>query len=279
MASQEINGKSRGSSGEQLRPTKVAIIHGSHLSGLAISNDEIHDALLSLFSPLRVAVFSLQELGEAGVVDLVASRAYDAVGVVGEIELGHLKETRHWKFPLLGDEAVPDESVVLSFIPRSSFGDAKRYLSFSNAVVLCEDRPLLQIVYHFFESLVVPSLLNVDLADVSRIAHDIGLAFNLSGCDHEKIVAKLPKECLVASSAILHFACRDDVSLREIYSISKSMVMKRPLTDISANDTEAGIRRVNVKMGIRIRTSEDSEQAPAFKDEDRISLTAILFGF
>lgn len=286
MASQEISGKAHGSSGEQLRPTKVAIIHGSHISGLAISHDGIHDALATLFSPLRVAVFSLQELGGAGVSDLIASRAYDAVGVVGEIELDHAKENRHRKFPLLRDEAVPDDTVVLSFIPRSSFGIAKRYLRFSDAVILCEDRPLLQIVYLFFESLLVPSLLNIDLADVSRIAHGIGLAFNLSGDDHEKIVAKLPRECLVASSAILHFACRDDVSLREIYSISKSMVVKRPLADIDANDSEARnvIRRVNVKMGIRIRTSEYSEQAPgietsAFKDEDRISLTAILFGF
>ena len=140
-------------------------------------------------------------------------------------------------------------------------------------------------------------MLNVDVADVKRIAKGIGFAFNLSDDDHKKIIAMLPKDCFVARSAILHFSCKDDVRLREIYSIGKSIALKKGLASndsqlTSHSDARKIIRKVNVKMGIRIigdnhevekedcgnsAISHNNTQI-AFHNEKRISMTAILFG-
>ncbi len=197
--------------------------------------------------------------------DLMSSPAYDVVGLVGEAD----EFTRRSGSRFNHD----DGAIVLSFAPRARFGDARRYLDISDAVVLCDViegdwLEVTQVAYHFFESLILPSLLNIDLADVKRIAKGIGLAFNLSGDDHEKMIEALPKDCFVARSAILHFLCRDDVRLGEIHSISKSIALKKGLSDELSSDSEV-IRKVNVKMGVRIL--EDYGQK-------RISMTAILFG-
>ena len=41
----------------------------------------------------------------------------------------------------------------------------------------------------------------------------------------------LPKDCFVARAAILHFSCKDDVRLSEIYSVAKSIAMKKGLSE------------------------------------------------
>ena len=252
---------------EHIRPTKVAIVHGSSITDPTVAHDEIHDALTELFSPLNVRVFSVLELSEAGMSDLFSSHAYDVIGLVGEAHEFESAERRSSSgFHFHDDHAASSddtESIILSFAPRTRFKDVRKYLTFSDAVVLCEaierNWPLevSRIVYHFLESLVVPSMLNIDLADVKRIAKGVGLAFNLSDVNSEKIIAKLPKDCFVASSAILHFSCKDDVRLGEIHTIAKSIALKKSLTNTdselsSQSDARKLIRKVNIKMGIRI---------------------------
>ena len=134
-------------------------------------------------------------------------------------------------------------------------------------------------------------MLNIDLADVKRIAKGVGLAFNVSEVDHRKIVSMLPDQCLVASSAVLHFSCREDVRLQEVYSISKSIALKKGLAGINPvvnghQDAKKVIRKVNVKMGIRMVDNDGYNEvadAPFDSrskkvDSKRISMTAILFG-
>ena len=244
-----------------IRPTRAAIVHGSSVTGSTVSNDEIHVALTSLFSPLNVRVFSVLELSVAGMNDLISSHAYDVVGLVGEAdEFGLHRKGRDDGFRLHRDYVGDYGSILLSFAPRTLFRDARKYLDISDAVVLCDtigrNWPLevSRIVYRFFESLVVPSMLNVDLADVKSIAKGIGLAFNLSDDDHEKIIGALPKDCFVARSAILHFLCKDDVRLGEIHSIAKSIALRRVLASAdpelsSHSDAKKVVRNVNIKMG------------------------------
>ncbi|MGA2876353.1 MAG: hypothetical protein ABSE82_12540 [Nitrososphaerales archaeon] len=291
---------------EPIRPTKVAIVHGSSITDPTVSHDEIHDALNRLFSPLNVRVFSVLELSEVGISDLFSSRAYDVIGLLGEADEFGSARKRNSRFHFHNDHAESSEdteSILLSFAPRTRFKDVRNYLTFSDAVVLCEaierNWPLevSRIVYHFFESLVVPSMLNVDVADVKRIAKGVGLAFNVLDDNSENIIAKLPKDCFVASSAILHFSCKDDVRLGEIHTIAKSIALKKSLTNTdselsSQSDARKVIRKVNVKMGIRIvGDNYDVENKVAGKSvlsgfnspaalnyERRINMTAILFG-
>ena len=304
MATNTFTANAEQVTNHQIRPTKVAIVHGSSFADSNLQHGEVHDSLTLLFSPLNVRVFSVLELGGAGMRDLLSSQAYDVIGLVGEAnEFDALKKTGVSGFPSHEDSLDDNVSIVLSFTPRTHFKDSKKYLNFSDALVLCETTgrnwhlEVSRIVYRLFESLVVPSMLNIDLADVKRIAKRVGFAFNLSDDDHEKIITMLPKDCFVARSAILHFSCKDDVRLREIYSISKSIALKKGLAEtdqrlFSHSDARKTIRRVNVKMGIRIigdsygvekEVSENPKISSAdypgvFRDEKRISMTAILFG-
>jgi len=292
---------------ERIRSNKVAIVHGSSITDSAVSQDEIHDALTRLFLPLNVRVFSVLELSEAGMSDLFSSRAYDVIGLVGEAhEFGSARRRSSGGFRFHNDHADGTDdmgSILLSFAPKTRFKDARKYLGFSDAVVLCEaierNWPLevSRIVYHFFESLVVPSMLNIDLADVKHIAKGVGFAFNLSDDDHEKIIAMLPKDCFVARSAILHFSCKDNVRLGEIHTIAKSIAMKKGVVNTdqeltSQSDAKKVIRKVNVKIGVRIvgdncyveskmagRSAVSSaDSLGTFHDEKRINMTAMLFG-
>ena len=263
----------------QLRPTRAAIIHGSRTS---------HEALSALFSPLEVCVYSSGELGRDEFADLISSRSFDVIALIGESH----------DFDVARRSRSKEDSVVLSFAPRSRFKNRKKYLEISDAFVLCNENgkswdQIPRIVFHFFESLLIPSMLNIDLADVKRIAKGVGLAFNISEDDQRKIVSMLPDQCLVARSAVLHFSCRDDVKLHEVYSISKSIALKKNLAGINPvinNHQEAKkvIRKVNVKMGIRIINDDDycgdstsDEKMDSLSEKanlKRISMTAILFG-
>ena len=123
-------------------------------------------------------------------------------------------------------------------------------------------------------------MLNIDIADVKRIAKGIGLALTFEDDDQERLVARLPRESMIARSALLHFKCADDVSLKEIYSISKSITVKN---GINAEDPRITshmgakklIRRINVKLGIRVIKNQICNEFTV----KRINLVAILFGF
>jgi hypothetical protein len=295
-----LTSSGRISSNRQIRPARVAILHGSRVLGSDMSNSEIHDALTQLFIPLNVRVFSVLEMTQAGISDLLSSQAYDVVGLIGDAnefdfvrrKTGSSTSRLRLKTGSVESETQREsDSIILAFAPNTYFKDVKNYLKISDAVVFCDvngrnwPQEISRVVYHFFESLVVPSMLNIDLADVKHIARGIGLAFNLSDDSNKKIIARLPKSCLVARSALLHFSCDPDVRLKEVYSISKAIALKKGIAnfDLQINthaDAKKLIRKVNVKMGIRIRNGNRREFGvyPALTDENRISLTAILFG-
>ena len=242
---------------------------------------------MDLFSPLGVGVYPASELNQADFANLVSSGTLDVIALVGESQdFDSTRRARSDKDP-----------IVLSFAPTSKFKNKKKYLEISDALVLCNEEgksrelKVFEIVYHFFESLLIPSMLNIDLADVKRIAKGVGLAFNVSEDDHRKIVSMLPDQCLVARSAVLHFSCREDVRLQEVYSISMSIALKKGLAGINPvvnghQDAKKVIRKVNVKMGIRMVDNDGYNEvadAPFDSrskkvDSKRISMTAILFG-
>ena len=125
-AEQIVNGR--------MRPTRVAIVHGSSITGATVSNDEIHDALIALFSPLNIQVFSVLELSKAGMIDLISSQTYDIIGLVGEVgEFSSLRKRSASEFRLHGDHedsSNDTESIVLSFTPRTRFKDVRKYFRF-----------------------------------------------------------------------------------------------------------------------------------------------------
>jgi hypothetical protein len=262
---------------QYFRPTRIAIVHGSSIFRVNISQDEIHAFLQDLFKDLNIPVFSIHEMTQAGESDLLASQAYDVIGLIGEAGEFSPRKTKREEM----------DSIVMSFAPKNHFDNAKKYLSVSDALVLCDSikknwlAEVSQVVYRFFESLLVPSMLNIDVADVKRIASGIGIAFNIEDDEARRIIAKLPKDCLVAKSALLHFSCKDDVTLREIHSVSKSIALKKGLDSIDPQidshlDAKKLMRKVNVKMGIRV-IDGDGDDSSVFP-EKRISMTAILFG-
>ncbi len=217
-----------------LRPIRVALVN----FGPEDSTLEFKTTL----SPLGVSVYSAGQVPE----DL-----FDLVALTGDLSL-------------LGKRRLPEgwES-VLAFQPSAKFREAKGILRKVDSVILCEDRETL-VVRQFFESLMVPSLLNIDLADVAAMARGIGLALRASGIDGKEVVSKLPERCYVAKAGLLHFSCSDDVTLREVYDISRRLASD----EVDQNK----VRKVNVKIGLRIRPQSAGE-------EERIRLTAILFGF
>lgn len=147
-----------------------------------------------------------------------------------------------------------------------------------DATIICHgsltsESAMQNTVFHFFESLTLPSLLNIDLSDVRSIARGTGLSFHYEGDSTKSIIEKLPQEVYEAKSALLHFTCTRDVTLEELYSISKSVTLKHADRDSSKNRREIDLyRRMNLKMGVRV---VGSEEVPG---RQRIGLTAILFG-
>jgi hypothetical protein len=132
-------------------------------------------------------------------------------------------------------------------------------------------------VYHFYESLTLPSLLNIDLADVGSIAHGVGLSFNVVGDSSEELINRLPPQCYFARSALLHFTCIRDVTLEEVYKISKTISTRKTLgpfvTEIPNPDQIKMYKRIRLKLGLRIHQNIENKDKLA-----RISLTGILFG-
>lgn len=207
------------------------------LVGLAnYGTEESTDHLSRLISPLGVDVFSGDE---------ARNIEYELVCLTGEIP-----------------KVVPEEwEHTLAFQPSSKFNQLKDLTRKVDAVVLCEVEPSL-VIMQFYESLLIPSLLNIDISDVVNISKGIGLSFRLSGKSGEEILRQLPKRSYFAKSALLHFSCAEDVTLKEVYDISKILAKD--------NNDPSKVRKINVKIGLRIGTTN----AP----EERIKLTAILFG-
>jgi hypothetical protein len=170
----------------------------------------------------------------------------------------------------------------VGFFPEGgSLEPLRKSLKYVNAAIIClGSKSLIQslssTVYHFYESLTLPSLLNIDLADVESIAAGIGISFNESGDSSEDVISQLPAECYFARSALLHFSCSRNVTLEEVYRISKMISTRKASSPFAHNQTPDQIKmykRIRLKMGLRI-----AQDLAGGKIMPRISLTGILFG-
>jgi hypothetical protein len=193
---------------------------------------------------------------------------YDVIGLLNaDLQIGRT-ETSIKRF----------EGLKIGFVAPSSFNLAKKQLKYLDASLLCgkqfsNGNSVIEIVYFFFESLLVPSLFNIDLADVRAIAKGVGLSRHEAGNSTKEIVSKLPAESYVAKSALLHFSCTRDVTLQEVYDVSRAISLKRP--EERQGDERRDFRQFNIKMGLRFADDPDSSVQTTHK---RITLTAILFG-
>ena len=74
----------------------------------------------------------------------------------------------------------------------------------------------------------------------------------------------------------MHFSCARNVTLEEVYRISKMISTRKAASPFAHNQTPDQIKmykRIRLKMGLRI--AQDSAEG---KIMPRISLTGILFG-
>ena len=189
--------------------------------------------------------------------------ADDEYDVIGLLEPKRSTELEKW--------LRQKESLKISFVSSVGRIQASR-LKNIDAAVICKgesDKSIsaLKVIHSFFDSLLVPSLFNIDLADVRSMAKGIGISFTESGISSHEILERLPRECYVAKSALLHYSCTKDVTLNEIYEITKAISIKRP----EGGRRENG-RPPNVKMGLRVVDGLE------FQENKRIRLIAILFG-
>jgi hypothetical protein len=239
----------------RLRPVRVALVYDD-------SRDESTSLRLEQFrTKLGINVV------KRSVSDFYADD-YDVVGVFDADLRGDAAERNLKRF----------EGLKIGFVPPSSFNLVKTQLKYLDASLVCgranePKRSAIDVVYSFFESLLVPSLFNIDLADVRSIAKGVGLSRHETGNSTKEIISKLPAECYVAKSALLHFSCSRDVTLQEVYDVSRAISLKRP--EEREGDEKRDIRQFNIKMGLRFA---DDPHLPAKAAEKRISLTAILFG-
>lgn len=225
---------------------------------------EIKTSLTNAFSAIGVSLISLDYLE-------VSKEEYDVWGL-----LFHNPSTKRLRYPATLDY------FKIGFCYGKNLPTIRK-LSHNNkldATIICHDSPtpetaMANTIFHFFESLTLPSLLNIDLSDVRSIARGTGLSFHYEGDSTNSIIEKLPPEVYEAKSALLHFTCTRDVTLEELYSISKSVTLKHTVSDFKDKREIERYRRMNLKMGVRVAGLEKTISSSA---QSRISLTAILFG-
>ncbi|MGI0090456.1 MAG: hypothetical protein ACREBS_01985 [Nitrososphaerales archaeon] len=209
------------------------------------------------FARINVKFFAAGELQD------LQSEFFDVIGFLWSKPFDEVRNLRNQS---------ASDGLLIGF--SSNFDRSLRQL---DAGVICRGSAL-NSVFHFFESLTVPSLLNIDLADLKAIARGIGVSFYEESDSARELIKRLPKESFVAKSGLLHFACRREVTLDEIYSVSKAISLRQPCEKISAEEAE--FRRFNIKMGVRIIDEGGKSEPESSKNRRlyRISLTAILFG-
>jgi len=227
-------------------------------------------SLESLYSPINVQLISSEKLPS------VIDDDYDVIGVLGQPSF-ETSKTYLEDFGCLKIGFYPQDLFMSSFELRRA---SLRYLT---ATVTCPGSSSLvdllkTTVFHFYESLTLPSLLNIDLADVESIAHGVGLSFNVSGDSSEEVIGRLPPQCYTARSALLHFTCKKDVTLEEVYKISKIISTRKtaePFISDNPNDQIKIYKRIRLKMGLRISQAGEGSFPGKIP---RISLTGVLFG-
>lgn len=220
----------------------------------------LENGLLQTWDPEIEALANNLNIDVRTYEDGLANEEYDVIGL---LEPKRSAELERW--------LRQKESLKISFVNSVGRIQASR-LKNIEAAVICKSESnqsvsALKVIHSFFDSLLVPSLFNIDLADVRSIAKGIGISFTESGSSYHEILEKLPRECYVARSTLLHYSCTKDVTLNEIYEITKAISIKRP----DGGRRENG-RPPNVKMGLRVVDGSESQESK------RIRLIAILFG-
>ncbi len=230
----------------------------------AIKRTEL-SSIEKLYSPINVELISFEKLAT------LTSEDFDILGILGQSALDGSKTF------------LPNfDCLKIGFSSMETHSGLSRgSLRYLTAAIACLgtrslNESLRNTVYHFYESLTLPSLLNIDLADVESIARGVGISFNESGDSSEEIISDLPSECYFAKSALLHFTCERHVTLEEVYRISKMISTRKsigPFISENPNDQIKMYKRIRLKMGLRI-----SEELDRSRADPRISLTGILFG-
>jgi hypothetical protein len=242
------------------RPAKVAVVYGD----TTFQDRPARDGLSRLFSQLNIDSIPISHF-----VSFVETSEYDVIVFLSD----PVEVTSVPKFER------KEDGIILAFAPNSLINEARRYRKVSDAVVYCDASggtwvEVPKVAYRLLESLLVPSMLNIDLADLKKIAKGTGAAFSIEGIDQDSIIARLPPASFTARAGLVHFSCNDDVKLKEVYAITKTIASRQSNAPAevaieSHAQMKKYIRRINVKMGIRIKEGGS--------DLQRISLTAILF--
>ncbi len=243
------------------RSVRAAIVYDrSEIYGSELSSVE------NLYRPINVELLSVEDLAKVSADD------FDVLGVIGQHALEgsslFLEAFTCLKIGFYSAAERPEHSL-------GSMGFLKAAISCLGSKTLLDS--LRTTMFHFYESLTLPSLLNIDLADVGSIARGIGISFNVSGNSSEDVINRLPPQCYFARSALLHFTCEKDVTLEEVYRISKTISIRKTLgpfvSEVPNPDQIKTYKRIRLKMGLRIAQDPDKNDP-----RPRISLTGILFG-
>lgn len=219
--------------------------------------------LKDAFSGINVNVLSLDELQNS-------DKEYDVLGL-----LYHNPLSNRLSLP------VAPGSIKIGFYYGKDLKSPRKTSKKLDATIIClgsltRESALQNTIFHFFESLTLPSLLNIDLSDLRSIATGMGLSFHYEANTSTEIVNKLHSEIFAAKSALLHFTCSRDVTLQELYSISKRVTLRSTTNSQVAIKREIdSYRRMNLKMGVRVLGTAESR---LLSKRARIALTAILFG-
>jgi hypothetical protein len=217
-----------------------------------------------MYREINVDLISIEKLGNI-------ENNFGILGILGEMALRGAIE-------IIGNF----DCLKIGFYPEvGSLQPLRKSLKYVSAAIIClgaksSIQSLPNAVYHFYESLTLPSLLNIDLADVESIAEGIGTSFNESGDSSEEVISHLPPECYLAKSALLHFSCSRNVTLEEVYRISKVISTRKGAAPFVSYQTPEQIKmykRIRLKLGLRI-----AQNSPNGTEIPRISLTGILFG-
>jgi hypothetical protein len=243
------------------RSVRAAIVYDrSEIFGSELSSVE------NLYRPINVELLPVEVLAHASADD------FDVLGILGQKALKgsglFLEAFTCLKIGFYSAGERPEHSM-------GSMGVLKAAISCLGSKTLLDS--LRTAMFHFYESLTLPSLLNIDLADVGSIARGIGISFNVSGNSSENVISRLPPQCYFARSALLHFTCEKDVTLEEVYKISKTVSTRKTLgpfvSEVPNPDQIKMYKRIRLKMGLRIAPDSDKNDR-----RPRISLTGILFG-
>jgi hypothetical protein len=270
-------------------------------AALLVSNDltAIHQRELGhIFSEISVDTFF-------ACPSIPLEMDYDLLAHIGEIPSGseptRVPKIRSFVLPGAQLENTTTQKPLRIRLVSENEPAKRNFLKNHDAVIACKteaskgDLEIAHMAYQMLQAFSVPSLLNIDFADLKAIAKGVGFAFNLAADDPMEIISKLPSSCFEARSGLQHFSCSANVSLNEVYEISKTIARnRRKIAQQNPGQyphSPKYFRKMNLKMGMRIRPdfehragdflslgNSELNFVELFHCQKRIELTTILFG-